>query len=166
MCLLDTGFGGCITVINGVEDGAVLCFLRLRRYQKKQEDCAESLHCVTPEQEKGEKGGRRGGKQGHGEGREGCVFTDLVRGMETPPPPTHHPASLLTCKGHFQTVPDRQEWKQQREEGQGRGADESQEKWDRLRLPDKYIHNDNPDQARSGKYLCENRKSLEGFETN
>ena len=41
----------------------------------------------------GERRERRqeGGEQGHSKGREGCVFTDLVRAMESPPPPPHPP---------------------------------------------------------------------------
>lgn len=77
--------------------------------------CAERLHCVTAGSKKRRWGGGGGesGEQGHSKEREGCVFTDLDTAKHLPPPPTthksfltHHPAALLTCKGHFQTAPD------------------------------------------------------------
>lgn len=104
------------------------CFFKIQKVMRgKREDCAESLHCVTA----GSRGKRErketgGGEQGHSEGREGCVFTDLVRAMETPPPsPT--PPHYWRVKGTFkQYQTDRNEcreaWKRDSQVVRGRQA--------------------------------------------
>lgn len=162
--VLDAGFGGCLIVISEV--GRQCCWVLFpiqEVIRKKQEGCAESLHCVTAGSEAKSRE-RRQEEESRGRARrEGCVFADLVRAMNPPPSfLTHHPASLLTCKGHFQFKQyqtDRNKRSEEKEiakpwEETGRRADETQEKWDQ------------PDQAGSGKYHYENRVSPKGFKTN